>query len=111
MRDQKDLFDLPPRPKYPEVPGYVKGSDTSRSAANDVNANVQGLRKLILDHIKRVGNATCDEVEAALSLRHQTASARIRELSLGGLLRDSGVRRRTRGGSSARVYNAVEEKC
>lgn len=47
---------------------------------------------------------TCDEVEIVTGLKHQTASARIRELALKGLIKDSGKRRLTRSGRKAVVY-------
>lgn len=37
-------------------------------------------------------------------MRHQTASARVRELVLAGLIEDTGKRRKTRSGRGARVY-------
>lgn len=49
---------------------------------------------------------TCDEVETLLQFSHQTASARIRDLSKGGFLVDSGLRRKTRTGRSATVWKA-----
>jgi hypothetical protein len=58
------------------------------------------LRALVLVHIRDAGGATCSEVEDALGLKHQTASARIWELKGGHtkhplpiLIRDSGERR------------------
>ena len=53
-----------------------------------------------------VTGCTCDEVETLLQFSHQTASARIRDLSKGGLLVDSGLRRKTRTGRSATVWKA-----
>lgn len=47
---------------------------------------------------------TCDEVEAQTKLRHQTVSARLRELVDGGLLRERAVRRATSSGRKAAPY-------
>ena len=47
---------------------------------------------------------TCDQVEQVLSERHQSVSARIRELVIAGRIYDSGERRATRSGKEARVY-------
>jgi hypothetical protein len=57
----------------------------------------------MIDRRKHFG-ATCDEVEQALEGRHQTISARIRELVLMHFIIDSKVRRLTRSGRLARVY-------
>lgn len=56
------------------------------------------------------GGATCDEVEQALAMIHQTASARILELAQVGRIIDTGRRRPTRTGRNARVYVTVKEQ-
>src|SRR5262245_14669904 len=104
MSDQKDLFGYT---KYPDRPGHVAGSDTSKMAADSIDdALLARLRRNIFSFIAARGEhgATCDEVEAELDLRHQTCSARIRELVLAGAIFDSGIRRLTRSRRSARVY-------
>lgn len=55
----------------------------------------------------RPKGATCDEIEVALSMSHQTASARVRDLFKAGIIRDSGIRRNTRTGRKATVWEAV----
>lgn len=55
----------------------------------------------------RPKGATCDEIEVALSLSHQTTSARVRDLFKAGSIRDSGIRRNTRTGRKATVWEAV----
>jgi hypothetical protein len=52
--------------------------------------------------------ATCDEIEQSLGLVHQTASAEIRHLVLGGKLTNSGLRRRVRSGRTAIVWRVLE---
>jgi predicted transcriptional regulator len=83
---------------------FVSGCDTSESAADSMTGHVTALRAKVLQQIKTMRDATCDEVEAKLGMSHQTASARIRELSLMGFIEDTGTRRKTRSGRSARVY-------
>jgi predicted transcriptional regulator len=63
------------------------------------------LRNRVLDFIGLRGadGATCDEVEQAMRLTHQTASARINELMNAGKIREGG-RRKTRSGRSATVW-------
>jgi len=102
----KDLFG---EPSYPVRPGHVRGSDTSISAADSLDDSLLSrLRAQVfaLIDVRGENGATCDEVEVALELRHQTASARVRELALGGLIFDTGRRRQTRSGRAARVYCA-----
>jgi hypothetical protein len=91
---------------YGGHPPYVKGSDTSKAAADSVDSSAAAMR-LKIDamalHRGPVG-ITCDEVEVSLSMLHQTASARIRELVQQGWLVDSGLRRMTRRNRKATVY-------
>jgi predicted ArsR family transcriptional regulator len=96
--------------KYPFEPGFVQGSDTSAEAAKSMGADAPSLRDQIFAHINQSGRGlTCDEIEEVFEIRHQTASARIRELVMFGKLVDSGERRKTRSGRSARVYDVVDE--
>jgi hypothetical protein len=85
---------------------FVRASDTSRQAASSIEPDARTLRGIVLAFVRgRSDNgATCDEVEIELGLRHQTASARIRELVQAKFLRDSGVRRLTRSGRGAAVW-------
>jgi hypothetical protein len=102
MPDQEpDLF------SYPDRPGAVRDCDTSEAAADSLaDDQLSRLRLAVFTLVKGRGDrgATCDEVEVELSMRHQTASARIRELVLLGWLVDSERRRLTRSVRFARVY-------
>ena len=101
MSDQLRLFD-------PPVP-YVRGSDTSKAAAGTMVLVVGSLRFEVLRFIRSEGElgATCDAIECALDMRHQTASARVNELRNGGFIFDSGERRNTRSGRKATVWLAT----
>ena len=80
------------------------GTETSRDAAESIGPHAGSLRSMILGFIRKAENgATCDEVEAALSMSHQTASARIRELMQKKLIYHDG-QRKTRSGRMARIY-------
>ena len=85
---------------------YVKGSSTSKAAAESVQSSASSLRLWIRLYIEgqEGRGATCDEIEVALGLRHQTASARIRELVQKGNLMDSGKIRVTRARRNAVVW-------
>lgn len=48
--------------------------------------------------------ATSDEVEQALGIVHQSASARINEMRNAGLIEESGRYRKTRSGRNANVF-------
>lgn len=60
----------------------------------------------VLDFIRSQGDrgATDDEIEVALGLPHQTASARRRDLEKGGQIYNTSARRRTRTGTPAAVW-------
>lgn len=84
---------------------YARGSATSKAAAKSVSHTAaSSLRSKCLSFIKSMGGATCDEIEVAFRMRHQTASARIRELAQRDLIKDSGFNRLTRSGRSATVW-------
>jgi len=88
------------------APPYVRDSDTSAAAADQIAPHTAGLRAEVFSYIKRRGSkgATCWETEVALGMQHQTASARIRELFLSNDLFDSGDRRNTGTGRKAVVW-------
>lgn len=95
--------------RYPNVPG-ANARDTSKQAAERVKPNVAALRQRLLAELQVRGStgATCDELEQALNLSHQTASARLREMNLKGAIVDSAKRRNTRSGRAAIVWHAKE---
>jgi hypothetical protein len=106
-KEQPSLFN----PKDVALPAYAKSSDTSFLAAEAIAPVVDFLQKKVLDVILSSGTKgmTCDEVEIALDMPHQTASARINELmketeERPALLFDSGARRKTRYGQLATVW-------
>jgi len=80
---------------------------TSRDAYESVNRGNIPIRTQILDLFdlvrfnKSVPNWTCDELECVLDGKHQTVSASIRSLVKEGLVRNSGLKRKTRSGRSA----------
>jgi hypothetical protein len=81
---------------------------TSAAAAHSVATIANTVRGRVLGFIRDRGEqgATDDEVEEALDLRHQTASARRRELYLLGEIRPIGERH-TRSGRRAKVWVGV----
>ena len=74
--------------------------------------NIPELQKAVLMYFlespARHKGATGEEVEKACSLRHQTASPRIRELVQSGFLEITKLRRTNDSGRTARVYKVVK---
>ena len=98
-----DVRDWSPS-NYPQAPGFVAGSDTSHAAAE----SIKPTRKSMLSETLRLlrlndEGLTSDELERITGWRHQTASARLRELVLLGLAEDSDRRRKTSSGRTATV--------
>jgi hypothetical protein len=89
---------------------FASGSDTSQQAADSIAPSASALRQIVLEAIRsrRRDGATCDEIEASLAMKHQTASARITELKADQSVVDSGARRRTRSNRNAAVLVAAE---
>lgn len=98
------MSDQPRLPFHGEPP-HVAGSGTSEDAAQQMRATAATLRAKVLRVLADRGPSTCDEVEVALGMRHQTASARIRELFLMGRIIDSNMKRRTRSNRKAIVWS------
>lgn len=96
--------------KYPDSPGFARGSDTSEMAAASMVPSADSIRERVRNYIASRGldGATCDEVQYALDMLHQTASARVTELRLRGDIIKSGEKRRTKAGRLAAVYLTVE---
>lgn len=90
-------------PFYGGTPPHVD-QDTSRDAAQAIRAPSPVLREQVFGVIVANNGATDDEVEVELTMRHQTASARRRELVIAGRVVDGGQRRPTRSGKNAIVW-------
>jgi hypothetical protein len=93
---------------YPSTPGYVRTSATSKAAATFIEPSAGTIRAWVLKEIRKSGKRgrTCEQIERLCKLRHQSASARIRELVLDGLVEAIGTRE-NESGVRARVYVAV----
>ncbi len=87
---------------------YVPGSETSKAAADSQRGKLPAKRQRVLDEIRAAAwdGLTDDEIEHRTGYRHQTASARRRELVLAGLVFDSKRRRWTSSGRQATVWVA-----
>jgi predicted transcriptional regulator len=83
------------------------GNAESLAAHASLLPRLAQMQTDILAEIKRRGTATCDEVEGALGLAHQTASARIAELKRDSLIVPTGERRATRRGRAAMIYRVA----
>lgn len=92
---------------YPNEPGYVP-APTSQAAAASMRMRAPALRDLIFAEIKDKP-ATCWELEEALHMSHQTASARIRELAMAGRIEASGATRPTNSGRQAIVWQVPRQ--
>ena len=81
---------------------------TSREAAQSVSEVTGKMRAAILQAIREAPNGmTTDEIEIALGMSHQTASARVNELFHKYKAIYPASRRPTRSGRQAVVYEAA----
>jgi hypothetical protein len=92
--------------KYPNDPGWVAGNSTSFGAAASMTSAAASLRAQVKTFIASRGltGATCDECEEFYDMRHQTCSARCRELVLDGQITKTPNTRPTRSGRHAYIY-------
>jgi len=81
-------------------------SNTSAAAFKSIDSHRARMRFAVMKEIIAQGanGATTYEIEVALSMLHQTASARMYELTEQGRVVDSGKRRKTGSGRSAVVH-------
>jgi hypothetical protein len=93
------------------------GTETSREAAEKILPKVNSMCRQVYDCIAAMpGGLTCEQVEQILGMKHQTASARIRDLAscqppliVAGMDENHKmIRRPTSSGSTARVYFRAE---
>ena len=77
---------------------------TSKAAARSVRRTAPAIRERVLWQIRVAGGLTCYEIEVALGLSHQTASARVNDLARAGRIKDSGRRLTTISGRKAIVW-------
>jgi hypothetical protein len=91
---------------YGGRPPFERSSDTSKGASDHIHPSAATLRGQVLEWIfsQAERGATCDESEVALRMKHQTCSARIRELVLTDHLVNTGLKRKTRAGVDASIY-------
>jgi len=103
--DKADIEQLIDNEFHFPVPAGKALPTTSHEAAHSMEPIIKDVRKRIASFIaERPTGATDDEIEAALGLKHQTASAARRGLVIAGLVRDSGQVRNTRSGRKATVW-------
>lgn len=97
-----NLFDQPldfPIARSADLPA------TSHEAADSMQPVIEKVRRQILSFLSQTPDgATDDELEVALGLKHQTASATRRGLVIAGLVWDTGKTRKTRSGRNAIVW-------
>lgn len=74
--------------------------------SHDESSALRRVVKMLLDS---TDGLTCDEIEVITGISHQTCSATITHASRRGLLIKSSLRRPTRTGRLARVYQLAEK--
>lgn len=97
------------RIEYDGFPPHVAGSDTSYEAAQALIHIAPTLRERVHAALTLFGlnGATDEDLEIKLRMRHQSVSARRRELERDGRAEKTGERRRNRSGRTARLYRAI----
>lgn len=90
---------------------YTKGSATSKAAAQSMVKPAKNQREQIWRYVMKQGDrgATCQEVERALDICHQSCSTRMMELRQMGRLNHKGETRRTESNRQAEVHIAIPE--
>lgn len=86
------------------------GNPESAAAHASIADDKTRILRMVVDHVtsRGVHGATCDEIEQATGLSHQTASARCTEAVARGLLVRTALRRETRSGRKAAVLTSPQ---
>ena len=88
----------------------AKGSDgTSQDAAETIKPNVSRLRRMTLDGLGRLGEATPLEAIAAIGLPRESLQPRFSELRAMGLVEPTGARRPNPSGKNAAVLRLTDK--
>ena len=94
-----------------DLPLFAPWSDsqTSLAAARSIEPHVARLERQVMTALSEAGDkGLCDhELEKVTGLQHTTASARRRELVLKGLVVETGERRTTPSGRSAKAWRVA----
>lgn len=86
------------------------GTPTSKAAAEKADKHAASKRAVVLQAIVASQDGLTDrEIEAVTGFRHETASARRRQLAQECLVRDSGRTRKTPAGLDAVVWEVVPD--
>lgn len=111
MSDDDDDYDLFGKPYYPDRPGYVRGSSTSKAAAESLDErDLNRMQTAIRGFLKSRGlhGAIREEVKDHFGLLHNTATPRVRELILKGFAYEPGEKRLTTRKREAKIVIAIE---
>lgn len=94
---------------YPNAPGF-QDRETSAAAAVAIAPKAKTMREKVLALIAGQTNATADEAAEALGISILSARPRCAELSVMGIIVDSGVRRENASGKSAIAWRIAERQ-
>ncbi|MFY9349093.1 MAG: hypothetical protein WBL20_18345 [Sphingobium sp.] len=95
--------------RYPDIPG-AKGLDgTSQDAAEAMRPRASHLRRLTLNTLARLGEATVLEAVAAAGVSRESLQPRFSELRAMGLVEPTGARRLNPSGKAAAVLRLTEK--
>lgn len=81
--------------------------DTSRAAAKAITPHLPHLEQIVLTALRQHGPQTAQELEDRLRMDGSTVRPRLVTLRARGMVRDSGLRRRTRSLRAAKVWIAT----
>lgn len=104
MNAQPSLLDWSP-PRYPDAPGW-KSADTSRDAALAIAPHAESLMGRVLAQLGK-GEATADEVAAALGESVLSIRPRFSQLLAKKLIAATGDRRANESGMKAKVWRVM----
>jgi hypothetical protein len=86
---------------------YVRGSDTSKAAADAMAPHVTPLQQKVMDFLREHGPATDEEMQAGIPMGANTQRPRRVELVAKGRVIDSGTKSLNASGKLAVIWKAA----
>lgn len=93
----------------PQPPPPSTNNAQSLKAAVALLPRQGSMQRVVLTWLEAQGPSTCDAIEAATGLSHQTVAPRLLELERLGLVERLSTEHRTRSGRAARPYAVTAE--
>lgn len=92
---------------YPSEPGFTGTQGTSEAAANKIAARAPSIRRKVWEALDEGAHMSGETLAAYLNENLYSVLPRLTEMQHGGMVRDSGLRDKTRLGGETVIWERV----